>query len=81
MMDTPKELDNLLKQVINTKDYGAAMAAYNRFKARYDAVRQELQARIKTAESKTAAGRQKITPPATGGGNRIRYDAQGNRIQ
>lgn len=67
MMDTPKELENLLKQAVNTKDYGAAMDAYNRFKARYDEVRKDIQGRIERAEGKTAAGRKANAAPTNGG--------------
>jgi hypothetical protein len=63
MMDTPKELEGLLAQVINTKDYGAAVKAYDRFKARYDEVRREVQERAQKAEAKTARGRQQAPEP------------------
>jgi len=64
MMDTPKELEGLLSQVINTKDYNAALAAYNRFEQRTTEVRRELREQIARAQSKTAAGRQ--AAPKTG---------------
>lgn len=64
MMDTPKELEGLLMQVVNEKDYGAALKAYDRFLNRYNAVRTDLQRQLAAARSKTAAGRRETPKPA-----------------
>jgi hypothetical protein len=72
MMDTPKELENLLKQVVNTSDYGAANQAYERFQRRYDDARAEVKAEI--AKQQRGNNRQPLpgkiqlnSAPASGG--------------
>ena len=84
-MDTPAELKVRLDTIANSSDYKSAKASFDYIKNQAEAVKRDLKAKIakKRAElerARSGGAPAKITPPATGG-NRFRYDAQGNRIQ